>query len=142
MDILTSLLTERDNVLAEARKINETAARFQRDLSSGEQTRWDAIMARIPELDQRITEVSDLEERNAKADEVRAQLRGHAPATSTAKADPAIDAFRSAVLERNPAPIEVRDDSPSFVRYLGAERRDLLTTRRPTSGPSASTTRS
>jgi HK97 family phage major capsid protein len=130
VDVLNSLWGERDNALAEARKINETAARFKRDLSSGEQARWDQLMGHIDELDKRINEVHDLEERNAKADEVRAQLRGHAPAPQHRGNDGssvAVEAFRSAVLERNPAPIEVRDDSPKFVRHLGAERRDLLT---------------
>lgn len=128
MDILTRLKTERDNAHAEARKINETAARFSRDLSSGEKTRWDELMVHIGELDQRINEVAGLEERNARAEVVRAELRGHAPAASSGSSqDPAVDAFRSAILERNPAPIEVRDDSPTFVRHLGAERRELLT---------------
>jgi HK97 family phage major capsid protein len=82
-DMLKLLLEERENVLHEARNLNDTAEAESREFTADAQATWDQHMARISEIDKRIGEVSDLEERNAKADEVRAQLREHATATRT-----------------------------------------------------------
>jgi HK97 family phage major capsid protein len=80
-DMLKRLLEERENVLHEARNLNDAAEAENREFTADAQATWDQHMARISELDKRINEVHDLEERNAKADEVRAQLREHATAT-------------------------------------------------------------
>lgn len=77
-DMLKRLLEERENVLHEARNLNDKAEAENREFTADAQSTWDQHMARISELDKRINEVSDLEERNRKADEVRAQLRDHA----------------------------------------------------------------
>lgn len=77
-DMLKKLLEERENVLSEARNLNETAEKEGREFSADAKTTWDGHMAKISDLDKRIGEVSDLEDRNAKADEVRAKLREHA----------------------------------------------------------------
>lgn len=77
-DMLKRLLEERENVLHEARNLNDTAEKEGREFSADAQATWDGHMAKIADLDKRLAEVSDLEERNRKADEVRAALREHA----------------------------------------------------------------
>ena len=81
-DMLSKLLEERENVLHEARNLNDNAEREGREFTGDAQATWDQHMARISEIDKRIGEVADLEERNAKADEVRASLRDHATAAA------------------------------------------------------------
>lgn len=83
-DMLKRLLEERENVLHEARNLNDKAESENREFTADAQASWDQHMARISELDKRINEVSDLEERNRKADEVRAQLRDHAATPAAA----------------------------------------------------------
>ncbi len=77
-DMLKRLLEERENVLHEARNLNDSAEKEGREFSADAQATWDGHMAKISELDKRLNEVTDLEERNAKADEVRAKMREHA----------------------------------------------------------------
>lgn len=89
-DMLKKLLEERANVLHEARNLNDAAEKEGRDWSADAQTTWDGHMAKISELDKRINEVNDLEERNAKADEIRAALGKHAaPAANEVTPDEA-----------------------------------------------------
>lgn len=77
-DMVKRLLEERENVLIEARNLNDTAEKEGREFSADAQATWDGHMAKITELDKRLNEVTDLEERNAKADEVRAKMAEHA----------------------------------------------------------------
>ena len=131
-EFTTRLRDHRAQTQARGAAISAAAdAAGRNTLTTTEERDFAAVVSELSDIDTRIEELTDLDARNAKADEVREQFRGHAPATqhrADARSSAAVDAFRSAVLERNPAPIEVRDDSPRFVRHLGAERRSLLTT--------------
>jgi HK97 family phage major capsid protein len=126
--ILDTLKTRRDNAFLQAQHILDTADKHNRGMSSGEQKRYDDITADLDKFDVRIREVSDLAERNAKADVVRAKYFPQAPTTNQDNgSDSAIvDAFRSAILEKNPAPILVSTSEPRSYYQPGIERRDLL----------------
>jgi HK97 family phage major capsid protein len=118
-DMLKRLLDERANVLHEARNLNDTAEKEGREFTGDAQSTWDQHMARISELDKRINEVSDLEERNAKADEVRAKMREHAAPAPSAEAVNVGDELRA---------IAFGERGRSFDIGMGLERRDLTTT--------------
>lgn len=85
-EMLNKLLEERANVLHEARNLNDAAEKEGREFTADAQATWDGHMARISELDKRLNEVSDLEARNKKADEIRATFAQHAT-TASAEAD-------------------------------------------------------
>lgn len=94
-DMLKKLLEERENVLHEARNLNDAAEKEGREFTADAQQTWDQHMARISELDKRINEVSDLEERNAKADEIRAKMREYAAPAPGAESPEFKDELRS-----------------------------------------------
>lgn len=94
-DMLKRLLEERENVLHEARNLNDSAEKEGREFSADAQATWDGHMVKIAELDKRLNEVSDLEERNAKADEVRAKMREHATPAQTADKPDEAEQLRS-----------------------------------------------
>lgn len=85
--MLKRLLEERANVLHEARNLNDTAEAEKRELTPEAQASWDGHMARISELDKRISEAADLEKRNAKADEIRSQFANGGAPTPTAETE-------------------------------------------------------
>lgn len=124
--ILSSLKTKRDNAWLQAQHILDTADKHNRGLSSGEQKRYDDASEHLDLLDVRIAELTDVEQRNARADVVRAKYRPQAPSTSSASDSATVEAFRSAVLEKNPTPITVGTSQPRSFYQPGVERRDLL----------------
>ena len=82
-NIIKGLLEERANVLEQARALNETAEKEGRDLTADAQQTWDGHMEAIRALDLRLAEVNDLDQRNAKAEEMRARYEAVASAAST-----------------------------------------------------------
>ena len=82
-NIAKSLLEERANILEQARALNETAEKEGRDLTADAQQTWDGHMEAIRALDLRLAEVNDLDQRNAKAEEMRARYEAATPATPT-----------------------------------------------------------
>lgn len=120
-DMLKRLLEERENVLHEARNLNDKAESENREFTGDAQATWDQHMARISELDKRIGEVSDLEERNRKADEVRAQLRDHAATPAPADKPDFAEELRQFVRGE-------RGRSFDLGVGLAPESRDLTTT--------------
>lgn len=97
-DAIKRLLEERANVLEQARALNETAEKEGCDLTGDALQTWDGHMARIKELDQRISDESDLAERNRKADEIRAKYEAATPAPKAGEKEkePTLDElFRS-----------------------------------------------
>ena len=120
-DMLKRLLEERENVLHEARNLNDKAEAENREFTADAQATWDQHMARISELDKRINEVSDLEQRNRKADEIRAALAGHATTPTPEKVDFA-EELRSFLRG------EKRERSFDIGMGLKPESRDLTTT--------------
>jgi HK97 family phage major capsid protein len=124
--ILERLQAERRNVWLESQHILDTAEKHSRTLSSGEQAKFELFQQRLDEFDGRIAEVQAVEDRNAKADEVR-DLYKPATAHGRREDDDLTRAFRSAILSKNPAPIEIPPSQRSYYQP-GVERRDLLKT--------------
>jgi HK97 family phage major capsid protein len=119
-DMLKRLLEERENVLHEARNLNDAAEKEGREFTADAQSSWDQHMARISELDKRINEVSDLEDRNAKADEVRAKMREHATTATSADERPDVAEELRSFLRG--------ERGRSFDIGMGLESRDVTTT--------------
>ena len=69
--LLDQIRLSRENTWLQMRSILDTAQRHKRDVSSGEQARYNELDAQLGVLDVRMSEVSDLAERNSKADVVR-----------------------------------------------------------------------
>lgn len=132
MDILDSLKQTRENTHLKMQHILDTAEKHGRSLSSGEQSRWNSLETELGDIDARIAELDDLEQRNAKADQVRGRFEGRAmPANSrpggAADEDELAHAFRSAIKAKYAEPIEIAPSTRSFYQP-GLERRDLLKT--------------
>jgi HK97 family phage major capsid protein len=66
-----------------------------------------------------------LQARNSRAEPAR-QKYGHGATRVNASDSATADAFRSAILEKNPSPIEVSSPNPRSYYQPGTERRDLL----------------
>lgn len=128
-NILEQLKTNRENAFLQAQHVLDVADKHSRNMSGGEQSKYDELTRNLTELDTRIAEITDLAERNAKADLVRAQYQpGTGVRTGNATDDATVDAFRSAVLEKNPTPIMVGTASPRSYYQPGVERRALVKT--------------
>lgn len=63
-----ALREQRDGLISEAEKILDTAQKFKRDLSSGEQTRYDGLIQQVDDLNDAIKMIADDEKRTAETD--------------------------------------------------------------------------
>ena len=128
-DIVTQLRENRAKTQARGEAIIANADTAGRNsLSPTEDRDFAAVVEELRDIDSRIEEVTEMAERNARLDPIRARFEGRGLGTSSSHTqDPAVQAFRSAVLERNPSPIQVRDNDARMVRQPGLEKRDLLT---------------
>jgi HK97 family phage major capsid protein len=89
---------------------------------------WSGYQRDLDAIDQRLGELEGLESRNQRAGATRARY-GSIGATRTSSTDSETgDAFRSAILEKNPMPITVSTAEPRSYYQPGVERRDLLKT--------------
>ena len=129
MDILEQLKAKRQIAFLDAKNIVDTAGKHNRNLSSGEQRTFDMATSTLNQLDAHIDELSTLAERNAKADIVRAKYAPSTGVRTGSGSDSAtVDAFRSAILEKNPTPIIVGSANPRSYYQPGVEHRALLKT--------------
>ncbi len=131
MTYTSMLATKRRAAVDELNTIQTAAATEKRTLSVDENRR-------ASELLEVIDSIQSFEDRHTESDklatESEATLRNllaqpidrrHArPDRADAET---LDAFRSAVIERNPRPIEVRDNAPRSLYQPGIEARDLST---------------
>lgn len=124
--LVRSLVERRNNLHTDLTGIAETANQFNRNLSSGEQERFDTGMADLATLDDRITELRGREDRAREREDTVRQVAGTLDIAQ--RDDKVADQFRSMLLERNPAPIEVRTDKPRSYVQPALEKRDLLLT--------------
>lgn len=127
MDIVKTVIERRDALYTEARKIADTATKHNRNLSSGEHERFESLTAEIDQLDERIKTLRDTEQRAKEAEGTFDRLTGLPVQRRQSTADEAdLDAaFRSAILSKNPAPIEIPVSARSYYQP-GIEQRDLL----------------
>jgi HK97 family phage major capsid protein len=107
--MLKRLIEERANILHEARNLNDTAEAEGRELTPEAQASWDGHMVKISELDKRITEAADLEKRNAKVDEIRAQFEKGAQASPEKPEITEADEIRNFVLGKSGRTYDVRE---------------------------------
>lgn len=98
-DMLKRLLEERANVWEQTKAHLDTVEKEGREFTGEADETYTRFNDRLSELDKRIGEESDLAERNAKADEVRAKYAGQtkAPEAAAAKVQTDEDILRSMV---------------------------------------------
>lgn len=123
---IQTIKESRTQMWDEARKIADTAATHNRNLSSGEQERFDTLVKGIEQLDQRLEFITAGEKRD---EDIEASFRRLAAQPQERRVPNPQDAelekaFRSAILAKNPAPIELAPDCRGF-HQPGLERRDL-----------------
>lgn len=87
MDFKTNLITQRKAAWNEASALLERAKGFNRDLSSGEETRYNELNATIDELDERLKAIAENEKRGKMVDEALARFGGVNGSGSTRKND-------------------------------------------------------
>lgn len=125
----STMIERRDALVTEARKIADTAAKHNRNLSSGEHEKFEALTAEIDQIDERINTLQGREKRGQDAEDTFRRLNARPIERRTPSAEDADveAAFRSAISARNPAPIEIPVSSRSYYQP-GIEQRDLLKT--------------
>lgn len=98
-DLLTRLLEERANVWEQTKTHLDTVEKEGREFTGEADETYSRLHTRMSELDKRIDEVHDLEKRNARADEIRAQWEGKAtpPKPEAAKVETDEDILRAMV---------------------------------------------
>jgi len=126
--ITDSLRSKRSSILAAAKAIAEPAAAANRALTVEEQGRYEQHVADLDALDARLAQLDGQQFRQAETEAMFAQVEGRPVVRRSLDAADAgvADEFRSAILENNPKPIEVRDPSPRSGYQPGVEQRDLL----------------
>jgi len=128
-NLIENLRATREQVWQSAKAIADTAVQYNRNLSSGEQERFAKLTAELDEIDDRIGQLRSAETRAADAEATFGRLNNlpiqrHQTSAEDAELDAA---FRSAILAKNPAPIEVPVSNRSYYQP-GIEQRDLLKT--------------
>ncbi|TDO52622.1 HK97 family phage major capsid protein [Kribbella sp. VKM Ac-2527] len=127
--IITKLRERRAELIKNAETVSATADAYNRNLSSGEQRVFDEAMGEIDQIDQRMTSLAEGEQRVKDIESSFAGIAGRpaergAPGPQDAELD---KAFRSALLAKNPAPIDIAPTRRGY-SWPGIERRDLLKT--------------
>jgi HK97 family phage major capsid protein len=136
MSQLDQLRARRHTVWAQAKTLADGAADENRAFNDTEERQWKQLNAELDAVDTRIAEIVETEQReqlaaaNFDAISRRPVETGRFPShTALSKQDKELDhAFRSAMLAKNPAPIEIYTDTPRSNYQPGIERRDLLKT--------------
>jgi HK97 family phage major capsid protein len=118
------LRERRQRVWDHANTIATQAAEDNRALASEEEKTWRLLNKEVDEIDERVAELGGSETRARENEQTMTSLRGRGrPAVTDSALN---DEFRSAVLERNPKPIDVRaGDFPAVTN--GLEVRATLT---------------
>jgi HK97 family phage major capsid protein len=126
--VKTALHERREQLVTNMGAIAQPAADARRSFTEDEDGRWTALVADLAEVDARLEELAAADKRSATAQATYGDLLGAAPAKPVPSLSnahkPLTDAFRSAILEKNPAPIELQPETGYSAP--GLERRDLL----------------
>jgi HK97 family phage major capsid protein len=130
VSLIDDLRERRNKVWHEAKAINDRALNEKRGTTAAEEKAWDDAMADLDSLDQRIAQITESERRGAEQAAAFAALGVHVPGRRGLTAgDAELDtAFRTAALNNDRRPIEVRNPEPRSGFVPGVERRDLATT--------------
>jgi HK97 family phage major capsid protein len=126
--VLTALRERREQLVTSMAAIAQPAADARRSFTEDEDGRWTVLVADLADLDARLTGIAEGEQRAAQAEATFGALLGGAPARPTpslSNANKELDqAFRSAILERNPAPIALFPDHYRMPYQPAVEARD------------------
>lgn len=126
MSLIHEVKTRRQSVWAQAQSYLDGIEKSGRGFDAAADATWTRYNAELAELDQRLGELEDLDARNRKADTARSRYRPHAPDAGAESDSATIEAFRDAIVAKNPAPIMVSTAQPRSYYQPGVERRDLL----------------
>lgn len=132
MSLLESLRYRRSLVFQQAKSLADAAAAQNRAFSDDEENTWHQLNAELDSYDERIGQVAGQEKRNNDTEQFFRDLQrkpvergGYRPLSEQ---DADLDhAFRSAILAKNPAPIEIPVSSRTYYQP-GIEQRDLVKT--------------
>ncbi|MEI8409304.1 MULTISPECIES: phage major capsid protein [unclassified Kribbella] len=126
MSIIDTLKTRRAELAAEATKIAETAHVHKRDLSSGEEQRFDAAIAEVEKIDERLAQLEGSEKRAQEIEQTYATLQGQPVTRGGTPADRHPLAFSPQSLDA----LQMALDSRSAGRFVAAdvEQRAALAT--------------
>lgn len=117
---------QRHQTWAQARAILDTAEAAGRDLTATERSAWDQANADLDNLDDRLRDLRDREDRATAAERAFASLGARVPTGPASGADVELDtAFRAAVLHNDRRAIEVDPLGVRSGSQPGIERRDL-----------------
>lgn len=112
---------------SEAKAVLDTAAREKRELTPAEQSNYSAITKQLDDMRSMIDKLKDDEASRAATEATLAQLARSPQARGlnlkTAEERAVEDKFRSAIFEKNPAPIILRDENARSFYQPGIEAR-------------------
>lgn len=129
--ILDRLRVQRESLILNLQALTGPSVADNRMFTDFEQSKFDAGMAELDAIDARIAQVGGQQHRAGQQNDAWDRLNS-GPVTgrrSLSDADTDTDrAFRSAILSRNPAPIEIPVNTGRTFYQPGLEQRDLLKT--------------
>lgn len=130
MSLITDLKTRRRSVWHEAQALLERASNEKREFTAAEEASWAQMNDDLDAMDQRIQQIEDQERRVRDNEAAFAAIGVNVPTSrGLSGVDADLDtAFRNAVLNNDPRPIEVVNAQRRSGYQPGVERRDLLTT--------------
>lgn len=130
MSLISDLKTRRRSVWHEAQALLERASNEKREFTAAEEASWQQMNEDLDLMDQRIHQIEDQEQRGRATEAAFAAIGVNVPSSRRLSgADADLDtAFRNAVLNNDPRPIEVTNPQRRSGYQPGVERRDLLTT--------------
>lgn len=128
---LNHLREQRANTWEQAKALLDVAGQYNRDLTAEEQVTFDRLNSELDMIDERVKSIEDAEQRQRDTEAAFEKLLGQPAGAPGARGsvDPSLDeAFRNAVLRRDPTPIVVRMAEARSGYQPGIERRNLTST--------------
>jgi HK97 family phage major capsid protein len=126
MSLITELKERQRLVTGQAETYLDSLEKAGRPFHPKADATWTGYQSDLDAIDQRLDELEGVESRNRRADVVRARYGSAGTTRSSASDSATVDALRSAILEKNPAPIEASTPNPRSYYQPGVEKRDLL----------------
>jgi HK97 family phage major capsid protein len=122
---MDQLREQREASRNQAKALLDKAISERRDLTPSEQRTYDSLSENMETLREGIRREEERTAEERSVTDAFARL-GRQPVTGTVGEDKtALDSFRSMLIERNPAPFELRSAKPRSYYQPGVERRDL-----------------
>jgi hypothetical protein len=124
------IISQREEIRATQKRMLDSAVSRKRELTPTENIEYDLLEANLRSCGEALQRLNGIDAQNARNDAVAAEWRSGAgsehQAVFKSTEDRAIeDQFRSAMLEKNPAPIFVRGTAPRSYYSPGVEARAM-----------------